>query len=496
MKFNGPFLEKRALCYIKNYEGTFMFMAVGRMFMTGIQRLGLSFDLNQQERKKILWLTLAFFCVIGAYTVLKELKDLLFAQMVGGKYVWIVKQYSMLVLLVATLLYAKLVDCFSRFKLLMVYSLVYGFAGFIIAYYLNDPVIGLQNTVASYDRTFGWFIYLFYEGLVPFVVSVFWAFANSVTDPETAKKGYTLLIAGSKIGGMFTAGVAWAMFTPTTFLGSFNFSSVLITQILLIGSSVLLIISPFIIQHLLNTAQGKSLEGYQAAYKYEEEQEKKGKVATGMFSGLTMLFKYPYILGIFGMMFFYELVNVVLGIQRIVLMQSFAKDAAEFSAEMFGQRFVIHLVGFIVSFFGTRILIKKLGEKVCMLLIPVLTGFLLFYLMVVYNEQAVLFVFMALQMLNYAFASPLREALYIPTVKDVRFKSKAWIESFGQRIAKFCGSGVVGAIQRVALVGTPTYIALFSGFFMWVVVLWSVVAWLLGRKYVSLTKKGEVVGAK
>ena len=32
---------------------------------------GLSFDLNKQERNKILWLTLAFFCLIGSYTILK-----------------------------------------------------------------------------------------------------------------------------------------------------------------------------------------------------------------------------------------------------------------------------------------------------------------------------------------------------------------------------------------------------------------------------------------
>lgn len=466
------------------------------MFMSVMQRLGLSFDLSKEERDKILWLTLTFFCVIGSYTVLKELKDLMFAQIVGGQYLYQVKLISMFILLPATLLYAKLVDYMSRFWLLVFYSLLYGVSGFVIAYYLNDPVIGLANTVASPDRTFGWFVYLFYEGLVPFVISVFWSFANSITNPETAKKGYTILIAGSKIGGMFTAGLAWAMFTPTSFLGKYHLSSIVINQILLISSSILLILSPVIIYFLLQTSQEKNLHGYEVVHKFEEKQEKKGEAETGMFSGLTMLFKYPYILGIFGMMFFYELVNVVLSIQRIVILQSLAKDAAEFSGEMFLQRFWIHFAGFCVSFFGTRILIKKWGEQVCLLLIPLLTGGLLFYLMVMYNEQAILFVFMSLQMLNYAFASPLREALYIPTVRDVRFKSKAWIESFGQRIAKACGSGVIGIIQKVAIVGTSTYVALFSSFFVGVVVLWSIVAWVLGRKYASMIKKGEAIGTE
>lgn len=466
------------------------------MFMTIVRRLGLSFDLDKQERNKIFWLAVAFFCVIGSYTVLKELKDVLFAQIVGSSHLYQVKLISMFVLLPATLVYAKLVDYMSRFWLLMFYSLLYGVGGFVIAYFLSDPVMGLDNVVASSDRTFGWFIYLFYEGLVPFVISVFWSFANSVTSPDTAKKGYTILIAGSKIGGMFTAGIAWAMFTPTSFLGAHAWSSVFVHQILLVGASILLAVSPVIIYYLLQTSQEKSLHGYEAVYKYEEQQEKKGQSETGMFSGLTMLFKYPYILGIFGMMFFYELVNVVLGIQRTVLLQSFAKDAADFSGEMFRQRFYMHFVGLVISFFGTRLLIKRWGEQVCLILIPLFTGVLLFYFMMVYNEQAILHVFMALGMLNYAFASPLREALYIPTVRDVRFKSKAWIESFGQRFAKACGSSVIGAIQKVAIVGTPAYIAMFSGFFVWVIALWTIVAWLLGRKYVSLVKKGEAIGAE
>jgi ATP:ADP antiporter, AAA family len=461
-----------------------------------LHKIGLSIDLDEQEQNKILWLTLAFFCVIGAYTVLKEMKDVLFAQIVGAKYLGNVKILSMFFLLPATLLYAKLVDYLSRFSLLVFYTLLYGIGGIVIAYYLQDPTIGLANTVSSPDRTLGWVIYLFYEGVVPFVVSVFWSFANSITGPDTAKKGYTLLIAGSKIGGMFTAGLAYLMFMPTSFLGKLGWSSIFMHQFLLVSSSLLLAVSPAIIYVLLKTASKKSLHGYEASYEYEQKQEEKGTSETGMLSGLLMMFKHPYILGIFGMMFFYELVNVVLGIQRVVILQSVAKDSAAFTGEMFKQRFWMHFVGLILSFFGTRLLIKRLGEQICLLLIPILTGLLLTYFMLAYNEQATLFVFMALGMLNYAFSSPLREALYIPTVRDVRFKSKAWIESFGQRFAKACGSGVIGSIQSFAVIGSSAYLTLFSGFFAITVVLWTIVAYLLGKKYVSVIKKGQAIGAE
>ena len=459
-------------------------------------KLRLSLDLDRVERKKIFWLAVAFFCVIGAYTVLKEMKDVLFVQMVGARSMYQVKLISMFVLLPATLFYAKLVDVMSRFKLLCFYSILYGIFGLVVAYYLSDPVVGLANAVPSTHRWFGWFIYLFYEGLVPFVVSVFWAFANSVTKPDTAKKGYPIIIAGSKLGGMFTAGIAALMFTPNSFLGKMNFSSIALHQFLLVFASLLLAFSPFVIYFLQQMSSQKSLHGYEAVHSHEKELEKKGESKTGVLSGLVMFQKYPYILGIFGMMFFYELVNVVLGIQRAVILQATSKSAAAFTGTMFYQRFWMHFLGFIVSFFGTRVLVKRLGERVCLFLIPLITGMLLVYFMVAYNEQAVLYVFMLLGMLNYAFSSPLREALYIPTVKDIRFKSKSWIESFGQRFAKGCGSGVIGIIQSVAAIGTPLYMALFSGFFAVIIFCWMIVAWLLGKKYVSVVKNKEVIGVE
>lgn len=466
------------------------------MFSAIMHKLGLSLDLEGSEKKKIFWLAFAFFCVIGAYTVLKEMKDVLFVQMVGASSMYKVKLISMFVLLPATLLYAKLVDVMSRFRLLLFYSIMYGLFGLMVAYFLSDPIIGLANTVPSSQRWFGWFIYLFYEGLLPFVISVFWSFSNSVTKPETAKKGYAIIIAGSKLGGMFTAGIATLFFMPTSFLGKLAFSSIAMHQILLVFASLLLSLSPLVIYYLLQISSEKSLHGYEAAYSHEKEAEKKGKSETGVLSGLTMFQKHPYILGIFGMMFFYELVNVVLGIQRAVIVQAGAKSAAAFTGTMFYQRFLMQSLGFIVSFFGTRVLVKKLGERICLLLIPLVTGALLVYFVAAYNEQAVVVVFMVLGMLNYAFSSPLREALYIPTVKDIRFKSKAWIESFGQRFAKACASGVIGWIQYVAAVGTPLYMGLFSSFFVVTIAGWTAVAWLLGKKYVSVIKNKEVIGGE
>lgn len=458
-----------------------------------LKKMGLSFDLDKKDLFKIFLLSFAFFCVIGSYTILKELKDILFAQFVGSGALGDVKFLSMFILIPATLLYAKLVDSMSKFHLLCVYSALYGVVGLMIAYFLADPIMGLPNTVASYNRYFGWFIYLFYEGAVPFVVSLFWSFSNSVTSPDTAKKGYPLMIAGSKLGGMFTAGLAWMLLTPTGIIGNIGFSDVFIHQFLLAFASILLCCAPLIVYYLLKTGNQKNLHGYEAVYKVEKEEEEAGTGKTGIFSGLLIMLKQPYILAIFAMIFFYELLNVVISFQRIVILKSGAESFGAFSGAMFEQRAIIHLVGFFVSFFGTRMLLKLLGERVCLLLNPILIGLLLIYFMMASDASAVLVAYSGLGVLNYAFASPLRESLYIPTVKDIKYKSKSWIDSFGMKISKTISSLFIKSVKNVAP-GTMMFNIVYISFFSTVIALWILVAWWLGKRYTQAIENDEVIG--
>ena len=50
--------------------------------------------------------------------------------------------------------------------------------------------------------------------------------------------------------------------------------------------------------------------------------------------------------------------------------------------------------------------------------------------------------------LSYALNNPTKEVIYIPTTKDIRFKAKGWIESFGGRTAKAGGSVINAAFAK------------------------------------------------
>ncbi len=460
-------------------------------------RLGSVFNfflsVEKHERLKVFLLTLSFFFVIGGYTVVKELKDSIFSSIVGSGHVKDAKVISMFILIPAILLYSKLVDTIAKQQLVYFYTILYSIAGFIFAYFLGHPTIGLANTVASSDRYFGWLFYFFMEGYSPFVVSLFWAFANSITTPESAKNNYSLMIAGSKIGGMVSTGFAWWLLTRHGNFYGYALTDVVSHQILLSYASACLLVVPFVISILTRKVSSKELHGYEAAYKEDkkEETESPSSKHTGIFGGLIMLFRQPYMLGIFATVLFYEIVNVLLQLKRLEIFDKESSSIKEFSASLYEQRFQVHIVGLLITLIGTRAMIKLFGERICLLLIPLLTGSLVFYFLLTGSRESIMFAFIMLGGIHYAFSSPLKESLYIPTVKEMRFKTKSWIEAFGGKFSKACGSlykHFSGHFGSNVLTADLTFFGI-------LITLWVIVSYLLGKTYEYAIKHNKVIGA-
>lgn len=455
-------------------------------------------ETKKYEQLKFFLLTLAFCLVIGAYTIVKELKDTVFVGIVGNEYLPKAKFLVIFFLIPAALLYSSLVDNIRRYQLLSFYCFLYGAILLFFAYFLGSPVHGLDNTITSPWRAFGWAYYFILEGFSPFVVGVFWAFANSVSDPREAKSSYATMVAGSKIGGMSTALFAAYMMNNLNSVGYFAFSDTMAHQILLAGSACLLLLVPVIIYVLMRSVPGSYLHGYEVVYKQEKENSKTGAGNTGMFSGLQLLLESPYVLGIFALVFFYESLNVVLNFQRISLLKAAATNThgvmsmSALTGSMFIQRFWMHFYGLIVSVVGVRFLLKKYGEKACLIMIPIFVGLLLIYFMIVQTPEAMLHVFIGLGTINYSFSKPLCESLYIPTIKDMKFKAKSWIDSFGTKISKSAGS-IFTDFVRTAVPGTASFYAVYSSFFTVLICAWLLTAYLLGRRYERAVQSNEII---
>ena len=447
-------------------------------------------SVEPQERLKLFFLSMIYFFIIIGYTITRDLHDAVFASIVGSEYQPLARGLALFVFIVPLFFYAKMVDVLRRYQLLAVISLFYGLTGLVFAYFLGVPGIGMINTEHSAYRIFGWLFYFFIEGYVPFVVSVFWAFANSISDQDAAKKNYGLMVAGSKVGGLIAT--VFSMMVLNWNTAHINHAGhVFNHQILLVVASVMSLIVPIFILMLMKRVPGRYLHGYEAVYKIEKERQKTGKTDTGIWSGLTMLFNYPYVLGMFGILFFYELFNTVLGYQRICIAVAQSTSVSSMSTFLFKTTFLIHLLGLIISLFGTRWLIEKFGEKICLMIVPTISFILLLYFMTSYTPFAFILAYVVTKAVHLAFSYPLKESLYIPTVKEIKFKSKSWIDTFGQKFARATGSTFNGVVAQY---GSAIFFSAHYIFLGAVAGLWVIVAYFLGKRYETAIANNEVIG--
>ncbi len=454
--------------------------------------------LDKHERLKFLLLTLAFAFIIGSYTIAKELKDAVFVNIVGKDFLPMAKLLVIFLLIPATLAYSRIVDLFRRYQVLAFYSLFYGIVLALFTVLLGHSTIGLYNTTSSSHRWFGWLFYFVLEGYSPFVVSVFWAYLNSVSSPSEAKNCYPIMVAGSKVGGIITAFFAWYLLDHAKILewcGQVN-HDVVAHQLLMGIVSILLLFVPVILYALLKYVPGRYLHGYEAVYQMEKKQQKDDTAqgaATSAFSGIKILFESPYILGIFGLVFFYETLNVVLNFQRIGILKDAATSMAGFTAAMFWQRLIMHSWGMVLSFFGLKYLMKHFDVRKCVMIVPVIVSILLICFLISDSPTMVMYAFIGLGTINYSLSVPLRETLYIPATKNMKFKAKAWIDSFGTKFSKGFGSLFAG-IARFLPLGSSALMSIYVGFFSVLMLMWFVTAWLLGKKYEKAISNNEIIG--
>lgn len=447
---------------------------------------------QQYEWKKFIILGLTIFFLVAAYTIVQALRDSIFSHIVGRYWSNHARFGSMCLLMPAIIFYSKLVDRLRRYYLLCIYATFYAVFGLVFAYYLSDPLIGIPNAQASPDRYFGWLFYFFVEGFSPFVVSVYWAFVNSVSSPDSAKHRYGALTACSKVGGMLSAFLCWLILIWKNSSGQYVFSDTVNHQLLLFMASICLCFIPCLILYLMYAVPGRFLHGYEAAYQAEKAKKMEGKPQTGVFAGIKMLVKYPYVMGIFGMVFFQEMFVTILSYLRLRVAQDNSESISGFSAILFQIVFMTHLAGLIISFFGTRVLLNKLGERICLLLIPATMSTVMFaFIFYSASPFVVIASFILLKAVNYAFSLPVRESLYIPTVKEIKFKSKSWIDAFGSKFGKSTGATFNLFSEWI---GQALLAETYAVFFGAILLCWSVTAWFLGKRFEQAVAANEVIG--
>ncbi len=436
---------------------------------------------------KLLLAAATFFCMIGAYSILRSLKTSIFLGFVGREYEPIAKILAIVLAVPAMLIHARITDSFRRHQVVYCFIGFYAVSILIFSILFLHPVYGISNTQTSPYRILGWVFEFLMDLFQALVVGTFWSFLNSISTPAFAEKGYGFIVAGSRIGGILTPLLSLIVLEKTALASSIAIPLLTASAALLL---ILAIYCIYVIQHSVPTDH---LHGYEAGHK-EELQGKKKKHHPTALEGLRLILTQPYVFGIFGLVFSYEVVNIIFDYQMHVAMSiSTNNQIGAMSSFMLVYTCSFQVLSFIFALFGTSAILKHLGVKWSLLVMPGVT-LLLTLLPVMYPKLwTFFFVMVVLRALNYGFNHPLREILFIPTVKDIQFKSKAWIESFGRTFSKTTGSTLNWMFGSLApyfciMVGASASAG--------ITVIWAFMALLVGKKYLTTIAANQVIGKR
>ncbi len=405
------------------------------------------------ELKKFLYLAAGAFCLLGSFSSLKPLKESLFINMVGADYYPLIKKISVVLMFLVVMLYSKIVDYVSKHNLIYVFLLFYISLGSVLVVLLAHPTLGVANTEARADRWVAWFFYLFVESYITMMISLFWSFVNDVTSATSAKKGYGMIMFGSQSGALVFAAIGWALVADPL-------EQATRVPFLLALSMVLFALLGFFVWRLTRSVPARVLRSHD----YDRHEE-----SIGVWEGLKVVVTRPYVVSIFMLVVFQEIITSLMHFQQAAIAEAtFTK--ALLTNYYFTMNFVLQVLSCSFALFGTSYLHRTIGTRASLIGFPLL----LLISGVVYlffpNLLAVTVFLVLLKGLHYAFNQPVRETLYIPTSKDIKYKAKAWIDVVGMRGAKAAG------FELATLIGHSA-----SSIGMVVVGLLSVWSWMAHR---------------
>jgi len=436
---------------------------------------------SREEIKKYALLGITFGVLIATYWALRPIKDGIFQSIVGVEYQPYAKGLSLLLVLVLIVVYGKLVDMFSRHKVFYILTGIYALGAFAFAFFLNHSTIGLPNTVENPARLIGWLWYLYVESAGTLLVPLFWAFSTDVSTADSAKRGFPLIMLCAQFGN-----IVGPLFLTAKRLGFVNSSPI----VAIIGGLFLLVgILIWVFMRVIPKSE----------FHVSNEEPTKGKgKKPGFLEGLKLILTHSYLLGIFVFLLGFEFVST------IVDFYFKSQVKAAFPTEALRSEYLAHfavvtgIVSFLCLLFGINNIQRKLGMSASLMTMPLFMagGIVTWYL---YPSMSIAFwIMVAFKAINYALNQPSIKQLYIPTSKDVRYKSQAWIEVFGGRGAKAAGSGVNALKLPMTkwfgpAAGAAMFFSVASFASLGLIALWFFVAIFVSQKYNKAVKEDSII---
>jgi AAA family ATP:ADP antiporter len=414
------------------------------------QMLSVFADVRAGEGVGTLLLALNIFLLLAAYSVMRPARDGLIlteGSAVAASY----SAAAQALLLTAVVpFYGWLGTRVARVRLITI--VLTFFAATLVGFYLGGRV-GVRVAVAFY-------IWL---GLINvFIVAQFWAFANDLYTEGQGRRLFPMIGVGQSLGALAGATAVTPLvrglgYTPYT--------------LMLLGASILMIalfITLVVNRH--ETAQA-------------EPQAVAANVAPlGPEGGFELVLKDRYLFWIALLIVLLNVVNTTGNylLNTLVAQEAAARFGTDAAADTEKARFLtaffgsmsatVNLVGFLVQLFVTSRVIRYLGVRGALFVLPVL-ALINYSIIAVAPILAVVRIGKILEnSTDYSIQNTLRQALFLPTSREAKYKAKAAIDTFFTRAGDVVSAGFVALGQAIAL-PTPAFAGInvvLTGVWLWV----------------------------
>jgi len=445
-------------------------------------------DIKKDEMLKFTLFAMVLFFILGSYWMLRCLKDVLVYKQAfpavfgwdadyGRRLIPWLKSITPFVVAGIVVLYTRLLDLYPKHTLFYIFCTFYATLSAITAVTLYISQHFGPEYVGMYPLAgLGVAAYLATESFGSLVVALFWSFAISCNKTDEAKRAFPFMVAVAQIGTMAGTGLGLTG---------------LPTWILYIVCTVTISLVMVMINQIVTKLPAHQL--------VSDKVEKKQK--PDILAGIRLLFTQPYLLGVFVVSTFYEIVKSIVDYQ--MKSQASVLKNIDFEHFVFVFGFWTNVLAFVMALLGTSYIMKKYGLKFCIMLYPVVFGISLVALYAYYQSNpspdnlmwATFAVMMVVTAISYAVNNPTKEMMYIPTSNDAKFKVKGITDTVGSRGSKFVGSNIAGslnvagntALSIANLMAFGTIIGL--GF----IGVWLVAAIYVGNKNAQLVRDNQII---
>ena len=393
-------------------------------------------DVRRGEAPSVLLMALTMFLILAAYYMLKTAREVFILSEGGAE----VKSYSSagqaLLLLILVPAYGAFASRVNREQLVR----------WVTLFFVANLVLFLVALNAGLHIGIVYFLWVGIFNVM--VIAQFWAFANDLYTQEQGKRLFPLIGVGSSLGawvGSVRAGILLESVGPQRLL--------LVGAVILTGCALLSRVVDRV------TTRGEA-----------DQSKKAGEKIAGTQSGFGMILSDRYLMLIAALTVLLNVVNTsgeylfgryVVDTAKAMYGDGAASQAAreQFIGTTYSSYFsYVNLIGFLLQMFVVSRVFKFLGVGKALFIHPIvaLSGYLM--MLRAPSFEAMRWLKITDNSLDYSVGNTTKQALWLPTSREAKYKAKQAVDSFCMRAGDVVQAGVV-YVGELAAMTVPGFAA-------------------------------------